>query len=104
MKQIEKRSAHRHVVALFQAHTPCGECSKCLALAVSRVFKSKDPTPEECRHLWAVLIACVHKHGWDATRREFECAACSHFRYDGALAARDVVGMLMTKILVEEAA
>lgn len=104
MKQNGKGSAHSQVVALFQPRMPCGECSKCLNLAVSRVFKSKNPTPGECRHLWAVLTACVRKRGWDATRREFDRAACSHFHNDNAFAVRDVVGTLMSRVRIEEAA
>lgn len=99
-----KQSAHNQVVALFQSHTPCGQCTKCLDKAVRRVFETNNPTPDACRHLWAVLSACVVKNGLHPTRTEFEALACRHFRKDTSSMVRELVWMLMSNLSIAKAA
>ena len=103
MKQNKKGSLNSLAMKLIQDHMPCGECFRCLDLAVSRVFNQKT-TPEACRHLWAVLSARVAAKGWNATKDEFEKLARRGFLDIHRPFVETTVRGLMSKLLIAEAA
>ena len=103
-KNIRKRSAHSQVVALFQSNAPCGECLTCLGKAVNAVCHAENATPDACRHLWAVVSACVEAKGWEATRDEFIALARPHFQGAAEPYVKEMVCGLMSMLSTAAAA
>jgi len=103
-KNIRKRSAHGQVVALFQSNLACGECFACLGKAVNAVCHAENEKPDACRHLWAVITACVEAHGWEATRDEFIALARPHFQGAAGPYVKEMVCGLMSMLSTSVAA
>lgn len=100
---MKKQIAHAQVVQLFHPTLHCGGCFTSLDTAVSRVFNNTT-TPDACRHLWAVLSACVQVKGWNATKLKFEKLAGRYFPETHSPFIAETVRGLMSKFLVVEAA
>lgn len=99
----KQQRAHAQVVALFHSNLPCGACFSCLEKAVCKVF-GKKTSSEACRHLWAVLSACVETKGCNATKHEFEKLAGRYFPDTHSPLVEDTVRGLMSKRVIAEAA